>query len=199
MILKHLKEATGSRHAALESRLPLLDTDMSKARYLQFLQLFWGYYEPLETQLQALPYWNAISFDYTGRNKTPQLRQDLCALGETPESIQSLARCQHLPTLANQGQLLGCLYVIEGATLGGQIITRHLKSNLGLTPLTGGAFFDGYGAQTGDRWKAFCAMLRANAGESAHHGDILASANQTFETLGQWLFPSYPTPKGGTP
>lgn len=199
MILKRLKEATSSRHAALESRLPLLDADMSRARYLQFLQLFWGYYEPLEAQLQTLPYWPAINFDYAGRQKTPRLLQDLHALGETPESIQSFARCQHLPTLASKGQLLGCLYVIEGATLGGQIITRHLNSNLGLTPLTGGAFFDGYGAQTGEQWKAFCAMLRANAGESAQHDDILASANQTFETLDQWLFPSYPTPKGGTP
>lgn len=199
MILKRLKEATGSRHTALESRLPLLNADMSRARYLQFLQLFWGYYEPLETQLQALPYWNAMGFDYAGRHKTPRLLQDLQALGETPDAIQGFARCQHLPTLASQGQLLGCLYVIEGATLGGQIITRHLQANLGLTPLTGAAFFDGYGARTGSHWKAFCAMLRANADESGPQEDILASANQTFETLGQWLFPPYPTPRGGTP
>lgn len=199
MILKRLKEATNSRHAALESRLPLLDTDMSRARYLQFLRLFLGYYEPLETQLQALPHWPSMGFDYQERHKTPRLVQDLHALGETPRAIQDLARCQRLPTLASQGQLLGCLYVIEGATLGGQIITRHLDANLGLTPLTGGAFFDGYGAQTGPRWKAFCAMLRANAGDSTSQDDMLASANQTFETLGEWLFPPYLTPKGGTP
>ena len=199
MILKHLKEATGSRHAALESRLPLLDAGMSRASYLQFLQLFWGYYAPLETQLLALPYWNSMNFDYAERHKTPRLMQDLRALGETPEAIEGLARCQRLPALASQGQLLGCLYVIEGATLGGQIITRHLEANLELTPLTGAAFFDGYGARTGGQWKAFCAMLRANAGESVRHDDILASANQTFETLGQWLFPPYPTPRGRTP
>ena len=79
--------------------------------------------------------------------------------------------------------------MIEGATLGGQIITRHLQANLELTPLTGAAFFDGYGARTGGQRKAFCAMLRANAGESVRQDDILTSANQTFETLGQWLFP----------
>ena len=50
MILKHLKQATGSRHAALESRLPLLDAGMSRLSYLHFLQRFYGYYAPLESQ-----------------------------------------------------------------------------------------------------------------------------------------------------
>ncbi len=195
MILKRLKEATGSRHAALESRLPLLDAGMSRASYLQFLRLFWGYYEPLETQLRALPHWNSMGFDYAERHKTPRLVQDLHALGETPDAIEGLARCQRLPALASPGQLLGCLYVIEGATLGGQIITRRLEANLGLTPLTGAAFFDGYGARTGGQWKAFCAMLRANAGEGGRQDDILSSANQTFETLGQWLFPTTRRPE----
>lgn len=199
MILKQLKEATGARHAAFESRLPLMDADLSQTRYLQLLRLFWGYYQPLEIQLQSLPYWRSMGFDYAERQKTPHLLQDLHALGETSGAIQDLPRCQHLPTLASQGLLLGCLYVIEGATLGGQIITRRLQANLGLTPLTGSAFFGGYGTQTGHRWKAFCAMLIANAGESECQNDILASANQTFETLDQWLFPCYPTPESGTP
>jgi len=194
MILKHLKEATGLSHAALESRLPLLDARMSQGRYRQLLQLFLGYYEPLEAKLLALPHWDAIGFDYAERRKTPQLVQDLLVLGDTPESLEGIARCKELPTLASQGQLLGCLYVIEGATLGGQIITRHLHANLGLRPSSGAAFFDGYGAQTGSQWKAFCAMLSATAGKTGSQDNILASANQTFETLDNWLFPDFLTP-----
>jgi heme oxygenase len=199
MILKHLKEVTGSRHAALESRLPLLEPSMSRQRYLQFLQRFYGYYAPLEAQLLALPYWHSLNFDYAARHKAPRLEQDLRALGESPEAIDGFARCQRLPELASPGQLLGCLYVIEGATLGGQIITRHLQANLGLTPSSGAAFFGGYGAQTGNRWKAFCTMLTANTGDPGRQDDILASASQTFETLGHWLFPPYPTPQGTAP
>ena len=123
MILKRLKEATGARHGALESRLPLLDAGMSRASYRRFLLRFWGYYAPLEAQLLALPCWNSMDFDYAGRHKTPRLVQDLRALGEPPGSIEGFARCQHLPKLASLGQLLGCLYVIEGATLGGQVAT----------------------------------------------------------------------------
>ncbi|MDB5938012.1 MAG: Heme oxygenase [Polaromonas sp.] len=199
MILKHLKEATGSRHAALESRLPLLDAGMSRPSYVRFLQRFHGYYAPLEAQLLGLPCWDSMDFDYAGRHKTPRLVQDLRALGETAEAIEGAPLCTHLPMLASPGQLLGCLYVIEGATLGGQIITRHLQANLGLTPLTGASFFGGYGARTGSQWKAFCAMLRANAGEPGRQEDILATACQTFETLGHWLFPPNPTPEGAAP
>ncbi|MDB5883846.1 MAG: biliverdin-producing heme oxygenase [Polaromonas sp.] len=170
---------------------------MSQHRYQQFLHRFLGYYEPLEAKMLALPYWDTLGFDYAERYKTPRLLQDLRVLGETPESIEALARCPSLPTLTTQSQLLGCLYVIEGATLGGQIITRHLLANLGLRPSTGTSFFDGYGGQTGSRWKAFCAMLSASGTES--HDEIVASANQTFETLGNWLFPDVPLSKGSTP
>ena len=194
MILKLLKEATAPLHGALESKLPLLDAHLSQHTYRQFLHRFLGYYEPLEAKLLAFPYWSALDFDYAERHKTPRLLQDLQALGETPDAIQGLARCRDLPLLATQGQLLGCLYVIEGATLGGQIITRHLQANLGLTPSSGASFFEGYGEQTGRQWKAFGAMLKASATETESHDAIVASANQTFETLDNWLFPSFPIP-----
>jgi heme oxygenase len=99
------------------------------------------------------------------------------------------------------------LYVIEGATLGGRIITRQLQTQLGLKPESGGAFFDGYGAQTGPYWKAFCTMLTNNADQDDGHSDnhcgdrsanesrqgtIVAGANRTFEALTHWLFPDSP-------
>lgn len=85
-------------------------------------------------------------------------------------------------------QVLGCLYVIEGATLGGQVITRHLLATHGITPETGGAFFAGYGAETGPHWQAFGAMITA-AERFGAADEIVASANRTFETLDRWLFP----------
>lgn len=199
MILKRLKEATRSRHAALESRLPLLDAHLARQAYREFVHLFFGYYEPLEQKLMAQPCWESIGFDYTERRKTPRLAQDLLALGDSAEAMEGLARCQNLPALCSPGQVLGCLYVIEGATLGGQIISRHLASGLGLNATSGASFFSGYGPQTGSRWKAFCAMLEANAGQDGDHHDMVDSARQTFETLGQWLFPQYPVFSAGTP
>ncbi len=189
-MLKSLKAVTSTRHAALERRLPLLDADLSHATYLQLIQRMYGFYAPLEAQMLAIPWWGTVDFDYTLRYKTPQLRQDLLALGDTEPRIAALPCCERLPLLTNPAQLWGCLYVIEGATLGGQIIIKSLNTHLGLSATSGASFFDGYGPQTGARWKAFCAALSAQGDQAPGGPDaMLHSANMTFDTLSEWLFP----------
>jgi heme oxygenase len=193
MILKRLKLATSASHTTLESQLPLMKTDLSLDNYHQFVSRFFGFYAPLESQLLAAPHWQNLAFDYQARQKTPRLKQDLLSLGSSPESLAVAPQCTDLPEVTTPGHLLGCLYVIEGATLGGRVITRHLQNQLGLTPDSGGAFFDGYGAQTGSHWKAFCTMLSENAddvGDGGRQEAIVAGANRTFETLTNWLFPT---------
>jgi heme oxygenase len=190
LMLKSLKAATSTRHAALERLLPLLDTGLSRASYRQYVQRLFGFYEPLEAQMLAAPWWGAVGFDYALRYKTPRLRQDLRVLGDTEPGLAAMPRCERLPPLTNPAQLWGCLYVIEGATLGGQIIIKHLNAHLGLTATSGASFFDGYGPQTGSRWKAFCAAVPAD-GDDAPGGReaMLNSANLTFDLLSEWLFP----------
>ena len=197
--------ATSASHTALEDQLPLMNADLTREDYFQFVSRFFGFYAPLEVQLLASPHWHQLAFDYAPRQKTPRLAQDLLALGRSDAALAATPRCTDLPACTTAEQLLGCLYVIEGATLGGRSITRHLQTQLGLTPESGGAFFDGYGVQTGSHWKAFCTMLSENAdrqmGHSAddsadhfsvesRHAAIVAGANQTFETLTHWLFPA---------
>jgi heme oxygenase len=152
-----------------------------------------GFYAPLESQLLAVPFWQALAFDYKERQKTPRLKQDMLSLGSSADALSSTPHCTDLPVLTTPEQLLGCLYVIEGATLGGRVITQHLQKQLGLTPESGGAFFDGYGTKTGPRWKEFCTMLSRNVDHSddeGRHEAIVAGANRTFETLTHWLFPT---------
>ena len=131
------------------------------------------------------------SIDYIEWLKTPRLERDLIALGATADELAKNPRCRELPEMAAISQALGCLYVIEGATLGGRTITRRLQASLGLTPETGGAFFAGYGAETGPRWQAFGAMLSAVAERRSGEDQIVASANRTFETMGRWIFPTF--------
>ena len=189
LILQRLKLATRERHQALEQKLPLLHPTLSLRDYQLFLARFLGYYLPLEARLLPLPWWPQMAFAYSDRRKAPSLQQDLQALGEATASVQSLPQCPDLPALESLPQLLGCLYVVEGATLGGQIISRHLHATLGLTADTGAAFFGGYGTRTGSHWKAFCMALTSHAARCDSDDAVISSANDTFATLDRWLFP----------
>jgi heme oxygenase (biliverdin-IX-beta and delta-forming) len=188
-ILRRLRNETSERHAALEQKLPLVNPSLSRDSYRSILEGFFGYYAPLEVKLGGSPGWAELGFDFSARRQVPQLEKDLVALGKTTEEVTQLPQCAELPELATIPQVLGCLYVIEGAKLGGQIITRHLHANLGITPETGGAFFVGYGAETGARWQAFGAMITAAVARLGGEDEIVANANRTFETLHHWLFP----------
>lgn len=188
MILQRLRQATGERHSALECQLPLLDPHLSHADYCHLVSRFLGYYAPLEALLLALPWWDDIGFNYAERYKTPYLLQDMVALGVPNDTLTTFPRCPDLPLIETIPQALGCLYVIEGATLGGQVITKHLRANLGLTPASGAAFFSGYGAHTGSRWQAFGAMLTAVAEQTGGHQAMIDTANHTFATIDRWLF-----------
>lgn len=170
----------------------LLDPGLSRATYRTCLGRFFGYYAPLEQRLVRSGAWNGTGLDYGNLRKTPHLSQDLTALGVTPVEMEQTPLCCALPDVRTTARLFGCLYVIEGATLGGQIVTRHLQANLGVTPQSGGALFRGYGEHTGSRWKAFGAHLTAFAGSSGTDDEIVASANETFETLDRWLYPAPP-------
>lgn len=190
MILQRLKQATAAAHAAIESHSVLLDPGLSHATYRASLRRFFGYYAPLEARMLRSQAWRGAGLSYGDRHKTPQLSQDLAALGVTPEELAQTPLCHALPDLRSTARLFGCLYVIEGATLGGQIVTRHLQAKLAVTPQSGGAFFSGYAEHTGSRWKAFGAHLIAYAHVSQADDEIVAGASATFETLDRWLYPA---------
>ena len=182
MTLQRLRTETASYHATIEAQMPLLDPEMSLQTYVRLLQSFWGYYSPLEDRLRSQCFEGR--YVWSDRQKTPRLIVDLLALGA---STTGLARCENLPCLDSTAEVLGCLYVIEGASLGGQIIAKHLNANLGLTPETGASFFSGYGVNTGAYWLAFRTLLTEVAASLDQDDKIVSCANATFQTLGDWL------------
>ena len=186
-ILTSLKQATWPLHQRLERRLNLLSPSFSSPDYLRLIQSFWGYCRPLESrlaQLHELPHWLP---DIHLRAKSPLLEQDLQLLGVAGDDLAQLPLCTDLPVCDNIAAALGCLYVMEGASLGGQVISRHLSQTLGLDADNGAAFFNGYGVATGEMWQSFRAsVLEAKADESIQ----IHSACETFLTLERWLLPT---------
>jgi heme oxygenase len=187
MILTRLSEATGHFHDAMERRLPLFHDAFTRDYYRGLLGRFLGFYSPWEERLLAQPWPPAWEFEFGKRRKIPLLIQDLTALGLVPAELAQLPRCEGLPQITTQAQALGCWYVLEGATLGNQVIARHLRAKLSFTPETGLAYFHGYGPETGARWQAFTAILRTAAAALAADDEIVATARQTQATWDLWL------------
>lgn len=50
---------------------------------------------------------------------------------------------------------VGFLYVKQGSTLGGQLISKNLFTQLNITPQEENRFFHGYGKETSMRWKQY--------------------------------------------
>ena len=78
------------------------------------------------------------------------------------------------------------MYVLEGSTLGGQIITAMLKRQMERESDTGLSFFLGYGEETPRMWERFKSYLNREFSVQ-QQGEILRAANETFNSFHNWV------------
>jgi heme oxygenase len=195
LILSRLRLETRGEHEAVEKVLDLMSATLTHQSYRRRLEQFYGYYAPLEDALRARGNQLAdgshvTTFSELTRsallarvNKTPLLQQDLHHFGVMSEY---LPLCRDLPQLNTQAEVLGCLYVMEGATLGGRMITQQVRTTLGITPTTGGSFFEGYGDDSGRMWQGMRQLLVSGSPDTQTEDSIVTSAIATFACLRSW-------------
>lgn len=182
-VMAALKANTARQHQEVERLMPFFDEHLSLGIYRETLVAFLGFYEPVEDELTSISGWQTVGLDPTRRLRANLLRTDLRALG-LPESIfPSLPRCEDLPELDNCFDGLGCLYVLEGSTLGGQLIARELHRRLGIDQQSGAAFFHSYGADVGSMWKEFCAAVRESVDTPIKLQSAVTAAKRTFASF----------------
>ena len=187
MIMQRLREETQENHKRLEIRLDLLQNTLLIDRYRKLLARFYGFYVPVETSIEKLCQNRIPELQFSQRRKVNFLFQDLEALGLSKPQVEALPLCDNLPTLTLMSEALGCMYVLEGATLGGQIISRHLQSVHDIHETNGGAFFHSYGSDRGAMWRTFGTALTAYAAATEEDTIIIRAACSTFATLETWL------------
>ncbi|MGZ0714731.1 biliverdin-producing heme oxygenase [Pseudomonas palleroniana] len=185
-LLEALRTGTGLLHVALEKRLPFFSEHLDAQWYQRLLQAYYGFYAPMEVSLYASGLIPA-GFDPAQRVKTPTLVNDLKALGLDDEAIRALPYCCQLPTFDTPAACLGALYVLEGATLGGQVLRREMAQRLAVNADNGGAFLNIYGAETGRRWKDFLDYLGCLPLDADAKARAVIAARSTFSGFEQWL------------
>lgn len=183
-LMARLRQETAASHARLEASLALLQPPLNRDRFVTLLERFYGFHAVWERTLS--PHFEPDFVE--PRRRTHLIEADLAALGcstaqSNPPLCLAAADLNRTPERA-----LGSLYVMEGSTLGGQVIVRGLAGTGWGERLS---YFNPYGAGTGSMWSAFKAMVSKKSGEAADP-KIMAGATATFDLLQDWLRPAFP-------
>jgi len=181
-----LRCETTAEHGELERKLHLVDPELSAARYRHVLQTLYGFYAPLEPRLARLSPLVPMS-GLPLRDRAALLARDLVELGLSGPEVARLPCCGELPRTTSAEQLAGCLYVLEGASLGGQLIARAIARQPDPSSTRATAFFTGDGARTGARWRRVLQWLHAHEAAGARSDEIVTAARETFVQLGRWV------------
>ena len=178
-----LRHATAEAHLRLENRLDLLAKPASEARFRWVLGRFWGFHAVWEPALQARV---ELAEIVAGRVRLALLGADLVQLGLPPEQCLALPQCAGADRLCNtRDAALGSLYVMEGSTLGGKVIARHLAAATWV-PAEGLRYFNPHGEATGRMWRKLQADLETAAAEGGL-GSMTTGAVAAFDLLTEWL------------
>lgn len=189
MILEEIKKQTSENHHRLEQSnlLHLITTPLLTAQhYHKILRIFYGYFSPLEKEISKIKLIQQYLPDYDTRRKASMIKVDLLSL-KAIKPEETLAICHDLPEIKTASQAFGCLYVLEGSTLGGRMIAKSLKKNLNLDHTHGASFFNGYGQETGSKWKTFQEALSNFSLNFKEDHEVIKSANDTFHKFEIWI------------
>ncbi|MEO8705241.1 MAG: biliverdin-producing heme oxygenase [Kofleriaceae bacterium] len=172
-----LRAATREIHVRVERRSHLGSSSLTRKAYLDALRGMLAAYTVLEDRIAC--HATALvecGIHWASHRKVPWLRADLATLGESTP-IVSPADAPRMDTVADA---LGCMYVMEGATLGGAVIRRHVLQALQIGPETGARFFASYGDAVGVRWRAFCSALELGVRDEVSRQRAATSAVAAF-------------------
>ena len=183
---KRLRKETAESHQQLEENplsKALLDPQVSLTDYQVYLSKMYGVTAACEEQV--FPLIGNVVPDLTKRYKLDYLISDLRATGLHDEQISEIPVPEF--TANSPAEALGIAYVVEGSTLGGRVIYKHIHQKLGFTEDAGASYFNGYGAETGPMWKSFISGLSSYAAVSGESEAIIESAKKTFSIIDRWL------------
>ncbi|MGB8191476.1 MAG: biliverdin-producing heme oxygenase [Chitinophagaceae bacterium] len=183
MLSESLKQATRIPHAELEKlMIERIRRTSTTTAYLDLLRLFYGYYKPVEEQIDRFIDRNHLA-DYSSRRKSAAIVSDMQQLNS--DHYNKL--CRDLPSINNSSQSFGALYVLEGSTLGGRIIAQMLEKNMGSAAPASFSFFNGYGESAGTMWSVFKDKLNGYTSDTGEQDEIVAAATDTFVKFKKWM------------
>ncbi|SFI53252.1 biliverdin-producing heme oxygenase [Halpernia frigidisoli] len=179
MISILLKEQTRSLHDQVEERLlskKIMDKsfDLNDYRFvLKHNYNFINHFE--EAVFSKISVESAEKLHPEKRRKLPAITKDILLF-----DISRLFEKSKL-SLKNEAEAFGILYVMEGATLGGNMIAKNLLKNIHFDGVNFN-YFGLYGDQTGFLWKLFIENLEEKS-QFFDDQDFLNGAEMAYQFL----------------
>ncbi|MDP4001870.1 biliverdin-producing heme oxygenase [Methylobacterium sp. NEAU K] len=185
-----LRAATGPAHRALEDSLDWRARVATLAGYRDLLARLHGFHAAWEPAIGM----ELADEPFLGpRRRLALLAADLGHLGLSPTGIGALPGPGPV-RLPGAGAAMGALYVLEGSTLGGQVIGRHITSLHGFSG-DGLGYYRAHGPRTGAMWSIFLERLERFSDD---HTAVTAGAVATFAALRVWLCGPQPGEAAGS-
>ncbi|GJE53837.1 MULTISPECIES: biliverdin-producing heme oxygenase [Methylobacterium] len=173
-----LRAATAGAHQALERDLDWEARTATLQGYRDLLALMRGFHAGFEPAIGRM----LDDEDFFGpRRRLQALDADLNRLGLGATDIAGLPAVSPI-ALTSRASAYGALYVLEGSTLGGQVIGRSIAERHGPDAEAACRYYRGHGRATGRMWNAFRARLDGLDGD-----DALVAGIATFDALRTWL------------
>ena len=181
-----LRQATAADHAGTEDSVPLMSPTLTREQYVDALRRFYRIIRAWDAWADAhAP--EDLRAMVAERRRASLLADDLLTMGEAAAPAEDDVPHARMEATAVPGDpravFLGRMYVMEGSTLGGQLLARHVEQQLGLEPGRGDSYFAGYGDHTGRRWREFKALLEALPDTDTD--TVIASARNMFNLFGE--------------
>lgn len=149
-----LKLHTTGAHEALEATALMqafASGTLSAAAYAEYLARQLRLHQPVEA---ALSPWLTPDAARLRLCKSDWLRSDLLAMGGPCVKVEPDPQ----PVIGSWAEALGAMYVLEGGTLGLQVVRKRLPEGHPARGLAG-RFMHGYGEHTGQHWRSFVDLL----------------------------------------
>ncbi len=178
-ITEILKEKTKNLHDLTEEKFQsekIFRGDFTKEDYQKLLLYNYHLINTFEKPVfELLTENHSEKLQLDKRTKLQFIQKDLAALAIS-ENI-SLEK----PLLKNEAEAIGMLYVMEGSTLGGNVIAKNLGKLENFRGVTFN-YFGIYGEETGPMWKKFKQVMDENYSEEDLN-DILNGAERAYHFL----------------
>ena len=118
---------------------------------------------------------NAEELNLENRRKLSLIEKDLEFLNLEKSAVPIL------PEVKNEAEAFGILYVMEGSTLGGNVIAKQLSKHPDFKDLSF-SYFRCYGENTGSLWKNFKHVLDQEITDEKHQ-DCISGAEKAYHFL----------------